>query len=609
MSEELTAQAAAPAAEPQPSAPVEVVTEPVNNAVPVAPETPAAPEAPTASQAAVDAVSEGPDAPPVDPGNPPPEQPIETTQEEPEPAAAEPAPAKDPDGPISAETGLPAEPLKAKIQEPTPAPAPVEPAAEEAPDPIDVQIQAAKEWIISSRKSSAAALQNAMRIPLGTCEKILAKLEEYKILGPAKEDGSPRDILVASKTPKITVSQKPQGKFNKQKKPVMSDEERVQNWTKHLKEIGKLDDDRLIKQITDYALRNQGFNPHAKWGSCLIVMINRTLNRLRDSLRTFTQSDADYLCRELLRFASEQPLGDGVGVWNSRYSSNMEQKEAVSEFFGINRSFRDLRGSQKIVMTAIRDAAWPTKQEEKNGTGGTYAERFHYLALAIVTFGSGDYATELFRNCVHHEPTEAFLERINGGRPVEKAPAWQEDGHCKDCGNEIVKDSAGNDVCSNPICPNHFAKVSVAVPKSFRSGGFRQRNDIPTGGESVPQAAPEAGQQRRNKKNWKKNRRDDDGGDMPKNNFRKHGKRWRPNEDEFDGGSGNGGGNVDPSNPVISVGQKLDTTMASAFAGINVPTAEPAPAPAEPAPAVQPAEPVPVANDPLPDPPPEVPAE
>ena len=556
MSEELT-DPAAPVAEPQPMAGVV-------NAVPVAPETPVAPEAPTASQAAVDAASQDPDQPPA-------EEPIEVAetpaQETAEPAAAEQAPVNT-DDPISAETGLPAEPLKAKIVDPAPTASPAE-----DPDPESTQIQAAKEWIISSRKSSAAALQNAMKIPLGTCEKILAKLEEYKILGPAKEDGSPRDILVEAK-PRITVKKQ---QFNKQKKPVMSDEERVANWTKHLKEIGKLDDERLIKQITDYALRNQGFNPHAKWGSCLIVMINRTLNRLRDSLRTFTQSDADYLCRELLRFASEQPLGDGVGVWNSRYSSNMEQKEAVSEFFGINRSFRDLRGKQQIVMTAIRDAAWPTKQEEKNGTGGTYAERFHYLALAIVTFGSGDYATELFRNTIHHEPTEAFLERINGGRPVEKAPAWQEDGHCKDCGNEIVKDSAGNDVCSNPICPNHFAKVSVAVPKSFRSGGFRQRSDSPAGGEGIPQPSPEAGQ-RRGKKNWKKQRRDDDG-DMPKN-FRKggHGKRFRPIDADIDDdpGIGNGGtdGDMGGSRTVISTGGQLDTTMAGAFAGINIPTAD-----------------------------------
>lgn len=590
MSEVLTEPVAQDAAAPE-AAPA-ATSDALANAAPVAPEAPAEATPAVADQAAIDAASEA--APAA-------EAPAETPAEQPqEPAAAEQAPT-DPDGPISAKTGLPAEPLKAKIQEPTHAPADADPSDL---DPNETQIDMAKRWVIGNRKSSAAALQQASKLPMETVEKILAKLEEMKILGPAKEDGSPRDILVEAPKPamKISVSQTPKKTFKKERRPVMSDAERVANWAKHLKEIGKLDDDNLIKQVTDYALKNQGFNPHAKWGSCLIVMINRFLNRLRDSLRTFTQSDADFLCRELLRFASEQPLGDGVMIWNSKYRDNLDQKDAVSDFFGINCSFRDLRGSQRICLTAIRDAAWPTKMEEKNGTGGTYAERFHYLALAIVTFGSGDYSTELFRNCIHHEPTEAFLERINGGRPVEKTPSWIKDGKCIECDSEVVKDSAGNDVCSNPICPNHFAKVSQGMPKSFRSGGNRggfRQNKEGFDPNSVPVAPTPDQAARRNKRNWKKRRDngDDDGGDgLPKfQKKRPKGQRWRENHD--DDGLGGGDNGVESAPTVSTVGGDFKPTIGDAFAGLEIPTVSPEPA-AEAAPAE-------AAN--LPEPPPEVP--
>lgn len=457
--------------------------------------------------------------------------------------------------PESVQVPAAAEPAPAEVLETPNAEPQTEPAKEIAPtdDAADFvvlqdHINRATDAIKATGRSSIPFLQRTLELTNGQTLKVIDRLVELGILGDYKDPRNkmtPRVILIPTDKPaadkpsiKITVNKK------KPMRPKVTDLDRLESWKKHLKEIGGYTDNEFIGAMSQFALKNQGFNPQAKWGSCLIVMVNRFATKLRDSLRTFTWSDSEYVMRELLRFTSEQPLGDGPMVWNSRFSSNMEQKNAVSEFFGINCSFREMRGKQCQVMTAIRDAAWPTRDEEQKGTGGTFAERFHYLALCLVAFGSSDHHKALFENSIHDQPTERFLERIGGGAPRQRVPEWHKDGKCLSCGFDVTTDSNGNTICSNPMCMKHYAMAATDT-SSFRNGGNRHdRGGVEVDPNSVPLPTTD-----HRRKNWKKDRHDNDDGDEMPRGWKKGGKRQRFRESDEELPDTIGGGD-----PVYSTG-------------------------------------------------------
>ena len=415
----------------------------------------------------------------------------------PEPAAAEQAPSE-PAAEAAPET-----------------PAPEQPAAEEVVEPINNEIvELAIGVIKSTRKSSVAHFQRKMGFSAKRAELLVEELTNRGILGPAN-GVYPRKILIECDPAPKAPEKKPSNNAKPGRK-IITDYDRMQDWKKHLGNFGKYTDEGLINDLCQFAQKNSGFSATRKWGSCLIVMMNRLSSKLRDTLRQFGSRDGEYIVRELLRFLSEQPLGDGPQTWNTRFTTNKEQKDAVSKFFGVDKPFREMRGKQESVMTAVRDAAWPNQKEESQGTGGTYAERFHYMIMAVVAMSNGGHQEALFGVAYHSEPTEEFLSKFGGGAPRQQPHAsWYSDGVCE-CGSAVTTDSNGNTVCSSPICVHHFAAVSGDVAESFRSGQPRETSavDVP-----VPQS-----DNRRNKKNWKHNKRDDDGRD----DFRKpRGKKQR----------------------------------------------------------------------------------
>jgi len=533
MSEELNGAAVAPTPATEPTTPVAENTNPLANAEPAAPvQTPEAAPA-VVEQAAIDAAS-----------------------------AAAPAETPAPETPIQEQTEA------AAAEQPQ--------TAEQVVEITEELINSAIEVIKQTHRSSTAMLQRKLQVSYNAVVKVLDELTTRGVLA-AQEGNAPRKILIEL-PPKVEVSKPvapaPQPKKQFKGKPKMTDYDRMQNWKVHLKEIGHYTDDGFINAMAEYAQRNPGFNPHSKSGSCLIVMMNRLSGRCLNSLRTFTQNDADHLVKELLRFFAEQPLGDCAVVWNEKFTTNLDQKKAISQFFGIDKSYRDLRGNPNIVLTAVRDAAWPNKDEEARGTGGTFAERFHYLALCIVKFGSSDYAKALFENSFHTEPTDDFLNRVGGVRkPV--APSWIKDGLCSECGSPITKDSRGNDICSNPICEHHFAAVASDAPRSFRMGNKprRDRDELPNiDPAQAPLPAPDGERRRNNWKDKKDRRHDHDDGEraFQKGN-KKHGKRYRVNEEDIDAPTSGGG---EEGVTVAQVGGG-DGFRNNAFAGLELPAAAP----------------------------------
>ena len=492
------------------------------------------------------------------------------------PAAAEPAPEQAPEVPADA-------------------PAPTEAPAETAEAP------AAPAFVVTEEMTTKAteAIKNTGRssIPfiqrtLGLAEQsqtlaVIDKLVELKVLGDYKDPRNkmtPRIILIeGAKVPekkekpaiKITVNARPK---NKVTRPKITDYDRAEGWKKHLREIGGYTDDAFIDAMAQFALKNQGFNPQAKWGSCLVVMVNRFATKLRDSLRTFTWSDSEYMMRELLRFSSEQPLGDGPIAWNTKFTSNMEQKTAVSQFFGIDCSFREMRGKQCSCMTAVRDAAWPTREEEQKGTGGTFAERFHYLMLCLIAFGSSDHNKALFENSIHNEPTERFLERIGGGAPRgHREPEWHKDGKCLSCGFDITTDSNGNTICSNPMCMKHYASVSTGASASFRKGGREDRGGSePVDPNSVPVPTKEGGRNWKGGKDRRHNRDDGDERGFSRKGNKKRGPRFRDNGDDFEDEPQ--GEHLEGKTVFQSSGEFQNNAMAEGLAGLNLGGSEEAPA-------------------------------
>ena len=481
------------------------------------------------------------------------------------PAAAESVPPVDPDGPISAETGLPAEPLKAKIETPEenqlPPPPPEVPVSEaeapaaeaeqqkkpEDPDPTEENIEKVIEVIKQTGKFNKVFLALETGIAPGTIRKIIPILEERKILGMR---GATKVVLIeTAKTPKKP--EKPAQPQTPERKRV-TDYDRLQMWKESLLNSGGFQNEELREAIAQYALRNPGFNPEERRGRTLITMLNRWAQRTRDRLKFFYQSDVDELHKMLLRFINENPLGNGPAAWNQH--SSEEQLDMVRHFFRIGRgdkSFRDFTSNDRIINQVI-DAARHSKLEEERQLGGSYGERLMYLVLAILAFATDE---RFFVDVIHDKPTEAFLERKLGG----KVPSWNDGTKCLECGSELIKDDMGNTICSNMLCINHYSKVVTEfVPSSSDS------NDAPTGGGNT-----NAG---RSKRNWKK--RGDSSDNEDQRGFdrsrRKGGKKWRQNDDEPQVASEMGG----DAETVVSSGSG-DGFHQSPFEGLELPVSEP----------------------------------
>lgn len=381
---------------------------------------------------------------------------------------------------------------------------PVTAAAEQSqpkPEVSDALVEIAVSCIKATRKSSSVHLQKKLNIDAALAEALLDVLTAKSILG--EPNGAyPRKILIECDPPKP----KPQPAAKPAKKKKITDEERLASWKEHLRSFGKYEDEELINVICEFAQKNPGFTAGKRWSSCLIVMMNRLSAKLRDSIWKFTANDAEFVVRELLRFLSEQPLGDGPQVWNA--IDNKQQKDCISQFFGIDKSFRELRGKPQTVMTAVRDAAWPNFREDAAGTGGSYGERFHYMAMCIVAISNGGFQEALFSGSYHTEPTEEFQRKPFFRQPRASADAWIVDGKCSDCGSDITTDSRGNQVCSSPICPHHFA----------RTGNGASNRGTSTTVDSGMQMMPEPGNNDR-RRNWKgkgKKRSKFEDGDMPR---------------------------------------------------------------------------------------------
>ena len=391
--------------------------------------------------------------------------------------------------------------------------------------------------IRKTNRSSIVTLQYKLNLKMELAKKLLDVLTERGVLGA--EDGvNPRKILIPVVPPKQQlqkkVAQNPSQKHVKGQKKPMHDYDRLMSWKKHLAEIGHYTDEAFIEAMGQYALANPGYNPMSRWGSTLIVMVNRLSGQLLDGLRTFTQSDADYLQRELIRFFSEKPLGDNPETWNTNFTTNGQQKEVINKFFRIDAPYRELRGRPEIVMTAVRNAAWPNPMEERNGTGGTFAERFHYLAMCIVRFATSDHEKALFENSFHTQPTQNFMTRLNGG-VVPKTSSWIKDGKCGECGSDLTKDSKGNTICSNPICPHNIASTASEASESFRycrPQRREERSEILS-----PDQAPQSPMKTDRRQNWKNKKRhdrreDDDGGEGFRQSPKRHGKKFRVNDND-----------------------------------------------------------------------------
>ncbi len=416
--------------------------------------------------------------------------------------------------------------------------------------------------IKKTHKSGPAMFQRELKISFTQADELIVHLASKGILGEPKSGAGPREILIEL-PPRVQPNRKPA--VQKNGKPKMTDEERMEAWKKHLQEIGRYTDQAFIDAMVAYAQKNPGYNPRAKWGSCLIVMINRLHSQLLNRIPKFTRDDGEFIQKELMRFFFEKPLGDTPAKWVENYASNMEQREAVSKFFGINCSYREMRGQQKICMTAIRDAAWPNKDEEQRGTGGTYAERFHYFALCLVRFCTDGFGEAIFGGSYHNEPTDEYVNRIGGGRrPIAKRDGRFVNGKCELCGSDVTKDSDGNDICSNPICEYNIAQVANDAPTSFRR---HERREAPqTDYSQMPSPTGDTRRQFKGKKRYDHNRDDNERAFDKSRKFKKGG-RYRVNDDDD---ATYTSGSIGDGHTVATVGN--GEFVNNPFAGLDLPT-------------------------------------
>lgn len=471
----------------------------------------------------------------------------------------------------------------------------------------DDDVEKAIAIIKETHKAGCAFLQRKMKWPFKRTVALLNVLTGKGILGPQVGTG-PRKILIelppkAEEPAKPKKPQpKPQPKANKPKivvkqsadaKPPLSDAERKERWEANLRRVGKYTNETFISVTAAYALKHGGFNKRCKWGSALIVMVNRLAGKTLDGLKTFTRADADHIQIRLMDFNQNNPLGDNVTMWNDTnvFKNNFEQRKAVKEFFGIECSFRDMKPEDRCL-TAVVDAAWPNLEEEQRGTGGTFAERFVYLSLYIINMWTGDESLRdgLFGNSFHTTPTEAWVQRQNekfgrrnGTFRKEPDTSWiREDGTCE-CGQPLTKDSMGNTICSSAMCEHHYAVCGGDTPDSFRNGS---RNKKPAGdrGEEIafdPNKAP-LGERTQRKENWKakkrKDRHDEGDGEFRRDRPKKHGPRWHVNEGDDNGDhqdEGTGDGEAPAGVTVATSGADRGFgSLAGVLDGIKIPVAD-----------------------------------
>lgn len=308
-------------------------------------------------------------------------------------------------------------------------------------------------------------------------------------------------------------------------RPPRSEADRKAGWIKNLHEIGGFTDEKFCQMLADYAAKNRGYDPTKYWGSSLVVMFNRLAKRLRDKLEVFQPEDAEYGVTKLLEFLQQKPLGNTVVSWRTNFATNGDQRTAVNKFFGCDRALREI-GRQDRVLLQLRDAAWPSLKEEANNTGGSFAERFHYLATAVARFGTLEGGCELmFKDCFHDSPLptyEGYGHRENQSRE----PSWIHGDKCE-CGCDLTKDEDGNTICSNPLCGHNIAAVATTddFGKAFRS-------------QPMPAERPPKG---RRDGSDHRHRRDDDGDERFSKKNRKKGPKFRENTDEIDDTPGDAG--------------------------------------------------------------------
>lgn len=349
----------------------------------------------------------------------------------------------------------------------------------------------------------------------------------------------------------------------------MSDSERRAQWTERLLNTKLISDPLTVRTIVDYAMTHRGYNEKKNWGATLIRMIEHLVYRMQNRVEVFTVADVENLSQKLMKFLVEKPLGAGPRAWNEDFQSNRDQRTAIDTFYGLNCRMADISMRDRCLLV-VRDAAWPSKVEEEKGIGGSFAERYHYLVTAIVSFltTGQELIDGLFGPCYHSAPTDDYAaweakqqERLAaryGNRSSQKN-TWYADGKCKECGSDITTDSEGHTICSNPICSHNIAPISDTMPSTF---GQRR----PRGNATLSDVPVNKGPRRDNRD--RRHNRNEVEGDMDRVQGRqkKRGKRFHVNEENVESPSNEHVDNA-PSHYVTPGSENLGT---GAFAGLTL---------------------------------------
>ena len=349
-----------------------------------------------------------------------------------------------------------------------------------------------------------------------------------------KDDGAPatKKVEESKQTVKITVSDKGKKDAKKAKKPNRA-QTLKEEWDRKLLSVGNFSNSVFRSVVTTYASTHHGYTVGHKWGSCLISMTCRLAQRMRDRIETFDLEMAEYIGMKVLEFLQNKPLGANPIVWNTNFKSNLEQRNHCTTFWGIDKRLEDLEPRDQALKMVV-EAAWPTEFETKEGLGGSYAERLHYLLYFLVNLITAyDQADEHFwKPMTHDKPTELYLTKYNkklgrGGPKKDFPPSWVVNGHCKACGSEVITDpETGVLICSSLSCDHNIPVVGGELPDSFKDPSSAGR---PTPGEAPKPPRREKGDRRHNRddedtrgferKNHKKGKkfrvRDDDGDELP----------------------------------------------------------------------------------------------
>lgn len=354
-------------------------------------------------------------------------------------------------------------------------------------------------------------------------------------------------------------------------------------WTNQLQERGKFTEP-IVGWIVDYASTHHGYNLKHKWGYVLIRMINKLAQNMHDTVETFTKVDADNLVQKLCSFMMERPLGRNIIEWNSKFSDNVDQRQAVRHWAGVSKRKSEMSSAEKAVDGFIM-AAWPSPKEELKGAGGSYAERLHYLVGAVVKLCTtrDDYIDTFFGPMLHDKPTDGFyayineirrrkglppIQRDNGQSNEVRIPRWANpDGTCKSCGSKIKIDAdTGVYVCENDICENSFPVVFTNTPESFS----RPRdNATPV---EVPQPAAEPRKSRQDRPHKKHDRHEDGEREFHKAHKKHHSHKFRPADagDEAEGGHDDAATTTSPSGATVYQSPGSESFGNTAFAGLKL---------------------------------------